>query len=79
MDAVNVRLGYTAPVGAKNHPLGATRWYLSQIDEVADAPPASPPPYPDHDLGRGPVATERTLRCLPYCPRTVAGKCSGEL
>lgn len=38
MDAVNVRLGYTAPVRAKTTPWGLLAWYLDQIDEVADAP-----------------------------------------
>ena len=38
MDAVNVRLGYTAPVKAKTTPWGLLAWYLGQIDEVADAP-----------------------------------------
>ena len=38
IDAVNVRLGYTAPVRAKTTPWGLLAWYLGQIDEVADAP-----------------------------------------
>ncbi len=38
MDQVNVRLGYTAPVRPKTTPWGLLAWYLSQIDEVADAP-----------------------------------------
>lgn len=38
MDAVNVRLGYTAPIKASTAPWGLFAWYLGQIDEVADAP-----------------------------------------
>lgn len=38
MDQVNARLGYTSPVRAKTTPWGLLAWYLSQIDEVADAP-----------------------------------------
>lgn len=38
MDAVNVRLGYTAPTRATAAAWGLLAWYLGQIDEVADAP-----------------------------------------
>lgn len=38
MDAVNVRLGYTAPVRPKQSPWGLLSWYLRQIDPVADHP-----------------------------------------
>lgn len=38
MDQVNVRLSYTAPVRAKTTPWGLLAWYLSQINEVVDAP-----------------------------------------
>jgi hypothetical protein len=38
MDNINHRLGYTAPIRAKTTPWGLLKWYLRQIDEVADAP-----------------------------------------
>lgn len=38
MDQVNVRLGYTSPVRARRSPWALLKWYLDQIDEVADAP-----------------------------------------
>lgn len=38
MDHINIRLGYTAPIRAKTTPWGLLKWYLNQIDEVADAP-----------------------------------------
>ena len=38
MDAVNVRLGYTAPVRPKTAPWGLLAWYLRQIDPYADHP-----------------------------------------
>lgn len=38
MDQVNVRLGYSSPVRAKRSPWALLKWYLQQIDEVADAP-----------------------------------------
>lgn len=40
MDAVNVRLNYTAPVKAKTAPWALLAWYLSQIDPYADHPTA---------------------------------------
>ena len=42
MDAVNVRLGYLAPVKAKTAPWGLLAWYLTQIDPYADHPDAGP-------------------------------------
>jgi len=38
MDQVNVRLGYSSPVRATRSPWALLKWYLEQIDEVADAP-----------------------------------------
>ena len=38
MDQVNVRLGYSSPIQAKRSPWALLKWYLHQIDEVADAP-----------------------------------------
>lgn len=38
MDAVNRRRGWNAPYRAKRAPWGILRWYLKQIDEVADHP-----------------------------------------
>lgn len=38
MDRINVRLGYSSPVRAKRSPWALLKWYLQQIDEVADAP-----------------------------------------
>jgi len=38
MDQINIRLGYSSPVQAKRSPWALLKWYLQQIDEVADAP-----------------------------------------
>ena len=38
MDQVNIRLGYSSPARANRSPWALLKWYLQQIDEVADAP-----------------------------------------
>ena len=51
MDAVNRRRGWNAPWTSKTAPWGLLRWYLTQIDEVAD--------HPNHD---GPL-----IPTIPWC------------
>lgn len=38
MDRVNLRLGYVSPTRTTRSPWALLKWYLEQIDEVADAP-----------------------------------------
>ena len=76
MDAVNQRRGWNAPYRAKTAPWGILRWYLEQLDEVADhplhdGPLIAVPPWCgncDSDGYRWIIDTE-TGRALHRCPR----------
>lgn len=77
MDTVNRRRGWNAPWAAKTRPWGILRWYLTQIDEVADHPAHDGPLIPttpwcghcDSDAYRWILdpATGRSIRRCPTC------------
>ena len=77
MDAINRRRGWNAPWTAKVAPWGILRWYLTQIDEVADHPTHDGPLIPptpwcgrcDSDGYRWTVTPDdhQPLRPCPHC------------